>query len=129
MFNHISFGVSDLARSIRFYDAVMETLGHARSFGSEEEGFVTYGPDESYFIICLPEDESRAAQACNGSHICFRAKDRKQVEEFYRVAIARGAKDDGPPGFRPNYSEDYYAAFVLDPDGHQIEAMARVKPE
>ena len=126
MLAHVSVGVKNIQASIAFYDAVMATMGYGRLFGNEEDGFMAYGPEESFFIINTPLDESHEAVACNGSHICLKAKDKNAVDEFYNVAIKMGAKDGGAPGLRPHYSEDYYAAFVFDLDGHKIEAMARV---
>lgn len=126
MFAHISIGVRNIQASVVFYDAVMNALEYGRLFGNEDEGFMAYGPEESFFIINTPLDESREAVACNGSHICLKAKDKNAVDAFYNVAIKMGAKDGGAPGLRPHYSEDYYAAFIFDLDGHKIEAMARV---
>lgn len=65
-------------------------------------------------------------KACNGTHLCFKARSKEMVDAFYKAALAHGAQDDGPPGIRAHYAEDYYAAFVRDPDGHKIEAVARV---
>jgi catechol 2,3-dioxygenase-like lactoylglutathione lyase family enzyme len=126
MFAHVSIGVKNIHASIAFYDAVINALGYGRLFGNEEEGFMAYGPEDSFFIINTPLDESRDASACNGSHICLKAKDKNAVDAFYNTAIKMGAKDGGAPGLRPHYSEDYYAAFIFDLDGHKIEAMARV---
>lgn len=124
MFDHVSIGVSDLKRVLPFYDAVMGALGHGRYFGDEAEGLMAYGSDRGFFVVNLPLDESKAAQACNGSHICFKTGTKEDVDSFYRVAMAHGARDDGPPGLRPAYGENYYACFVRDPDGHKIEAVA-----
>ncbi len=126
MFAHVSIGVKDIKASVVFYDVVMNALGYGRLFGNEEEGFMAYGPEESFFIINTPLDETREASTCNGSHICIKAKDKNAVDEFYNVAMKMGAKDAGATGFRPHYSEDYYAAYIFDLDGHKIEAMARV---
>jgi catechol 2,3-dioxygenase-like lactoylglutathione lyase family enzyme len=124
MFAHISIGVSDLERSVVFYDAVMEALGHERLFGDLEEGFMAYGPEDGFFIINTPLNPERGlSKSCNGSHICFRAKTKQHVDAFYKKAIELGAQCDGPPGLRPHYSPTYYAAFILDPDGHKIEAV------
>lgn len=126
MFAHISLGVSNMERSLEFYDAIMKTLGHGRLFGDEHEGFMAYGPQEGFFIINTPlEPERGKVQASNGTHLCFRAATPEAVDAFYKAAMEHGAKDGGAPGLRPHYSANYYAAFVFDPDGHKLEAMAR----
>jgi catechol 2,3-dioxygenase-like lactoylglutathione lyase family enzyme len=125
MFAHVSLGVTDFTRSLLFYDAVMKPLGYERLFGAEDENFMAYGPEESFFIINTPLDESQSPRACNGTHLCFKAPSTEAVDEFYQVAIKMGGVCDGPPGLRPHYADDYYAAFVHDPDGHKIEALAR----
>lgn len=125
MFDHVSLGVTDLARSLLFYDAVMGALGHRRYFGSENEGFMAYGDPADFFVICLPLDETRSASAGNGTHLCFKASSRKHVDDFYQAALDQGGSCDGPPGVRPEYDANHYAAFVRDPDGHKIEAVAR----
>ena len=126
MFAHISIGVNNIENSVGFYDNVMEALGYKRLFGDVDEKFMAYGPDESFFIINEPLDESKRAQACNGSHICIKAKKKEDVDLFHKTTLKLGAQCDGPPGFRKHYVDDYYAAFILDPDGHKIEAMTRV---
>jgi len=124
MFAHISVGVSNLKKSMIFYDAVMKALGHSRLFGDEHEGFMAYGPKESFFIINTPLDSERgAAHGCNGSHICLRAPSAAAVDSFYGAAIRNGAECAGKPGIREHYSPTYYAAFVYDLDGHKIEAV------
>lgn len=126
MFAHVSIGVKNIQASIAFYDAVMKALGYGRLFGNEEEGFMAYGTEESFFIINTPLDETKPVTACNGSHICLKASTQNLVDSFYAEAMNNGAKDGGALGLRPHYSEDYYAAFIFDLDGHKIEAMARV---
>jgi catechol 2,3-dioxygenase-like lactoylglutathione lyase family enzyme len=127
MFDHVSVGITDLARSAAFYDAVLATLGHGRLFGSEDEMFFAYGRSvsEPFFeIIAAPLDPERGVPAPNnGAHFCFRAATRDQVNQFHAVALQSGGTDAGGPGLRPWYTPDYYAAFVFDPDGHKIEAV------
>lgn len=126
MFAHISLGVRDFAKSLAFYDAVMPALGYERLFGHADEGFMAYGPQESFFIINTPlEAERGPAQSGNGSHFCFKAESPEKVDAFYKAALANGATSGGAPGLRPHYAQNYYAAFVFDPDGHKLEAMAR----
>jgi catechol 2,3-dioxygenase-like lactoylglutathione lyase family enzyme len=129
MFAHVSLGVADFARAKKFYDAVMATLGYEFLFG-EGDVMAAWGQADSFFIINTPLDPARGAVGPNnGAHICFKARGRRAVDAFYQTAMANGAVDAGPPGFRPHYADDYYAAFVLDPDGHKIEALAYVSPQ
>ncbi len=120
--DHVSLGVTDLARSKAFYDAVLKPLGIAPLY--EYDGAVGYGaaPDRANFWIGSPFDSGRKVAAGGGTHVAFAAADRKAVDAFFAAALARGARDDGRPGPRPIYHADYYGAFVLDPDGHKIEA-------
>mgnify|MGYP005680160559 CR=1 FL=1 len=126
MFAHISLGVTDLENSVTFYDTIMPKLGYNRLFGSLEENFMAYGPEESFFIICTPLNENGpSAQSCNGTHICLNALTKESVDQFYKTALKNGASDGGAPGIRPHYAENYYACFIFDPDGHKIEAMVK----
>jgi catechol 2,3-dioxygenase-like lactoylglutathione lyase family enzyme len=126
MIDHISLGVTDLERARKFYDRVLPTLGYRRVW--EVEGGYGYGAtDHPVFWINLPLDERRAAQACNGTHVAFSAPSRAAVDKFHETALAAGATDNGAPG-RRDYTPTYYAAFVLDPDGHAIEAVCH-QPE
>jgi len=122
MIDHVSLGVTDMERSKAFYDAVLKTLGMKRFY--DLEGGAGYGitAEKPVFWIGTPLDEGRPARAGGGTHVAFAAASRKAVNEFYAAAIAAGANDDGKPGLRPIYHADYYGAFVLDPDGHKIEA-------
>ncbi len=117
--DHITIGVSDLARSRDFYRHVLTPLGFSE-IGMWREGAheVEFGLEEaSDFAI------STAYGTESPSHVAFAADRREQVDEFYAAALAAGGRDNGPPGLRPEYSGDYYGAFVLDPDGHNIEAV------
>jgi catechol 2,3-dioxygenase-like lactoylglutathione lyase family enzyme len=121
MIDHVSLGVTDLERSKAFYDAVLKPLGVTRLFNYD--GGLGYGVrDRANFWIGTPFDAGRPARAGGGTHVAFTAASRKAVDEFYRSALASGAMDDGKPGLRPIYHPNYYGAFVLDPDGHKIEA-------
>jgi catechol 2,3-dioxygenase-like lactoylglutathione lyase family enzyme len=120
MLDHVTVGVVDIERSRKFYDSALRPLGIARLYG-EGERFAGYGvAPKAFFWIGMRE----AAQT--GAHIAFAAKDRATVERFYAEAIAAGGRDNGGPGLRPHYDPDYYGAFVLDPDGHNIEAVCRL---
>jgi catechol 2,3-dioxygenase-like lactoylglutathione lyase family enzyme len=120
MLDHVTVGVVDIERSRKFYDSALRPLGIARLYG-EGERFAGYGvAPKAFFWIGMRE----AAQT--GAHIAFAAKDRATVERFYAEAIAAGGRDNGGPGLRPHYDPDYYGAFVLDPDGHNVEAVCRL---
>ena len=119
MFDHVKFGVSDFAASKAFYVKVLEPLGVA----IVAEGVPTYGVElcarGSTVSLVLCQTDEKPAHL----HLAFAAETRQQVEAFYRAALAAGAKDNGAPGLRPQYHANYYAAFVIDPDGHNIEAV------
>ena len=124
MIDHASLGVSDIDRSRRFYDAVLRPLALVRivNFGADRgsDYGAAPGPLGVEFTITA---EARAGAPAPGAHLCFRAPDRAAVDAFHRAAMAKGGQDDGAPGLRLRYHSDYYAAFVLDPDGHRIEAV------
>jgi catechol 2,3-dioxygenase-like lactoylglutathione lyase family enzyme len=117
--DHITVGVSDLARSRDFYRHALTPLGFAE-IGRWKEGAqsVAFGLEEADdFII------STAYPPSASLHVAFAADRREQVDAFYAAALAAGGLDNGPPGLRPEYSDGYYGAFVLDPDGHNVEAV------
>jgi catechol 2,3-dioxygenase-like lactoylglutathione lyase family enzyme len=124
MFDHVKFGVSDFAASKAFFLRALKPLGVA----VVAEGTPTYGVEllgpTSKASLCLFQTEEKPAHL----HLAFTAENRQQVEAFYRAALQAGATDNGPPGLRPQYSGNYYAAFVIGPDGHNIEAVCH-EPE
>lgn len=119
MFDHVKIGVRDFGISKTFYIKTLEPLGVEVA----SEGVPTYGIElcakGSDVSLCLFQTEETPARL----HLAFRAENRQQVDAFYHAALAAGGKDHGPPGLRPHYHANYYAAFVLDPDGHNIEAV------
>ncbi|MDH0863836.1 VOC family protein [Mitsuaria sp. GD03876] len=119
MFDHVKFGVRDFAASKAFYLQALAPLG-VELVG---EGVPTYGIElctkGGTVSLCLFQTDEQPAHL----HIAFAAQTREQVDAFYRAALAAGAKDNGPPGLRPKYHANYYAAFVIDPEGHNIEAV------
>ena len=124
MLDHISLGVRDLAASGSFYDAALAPLGHARVV---EKGIgYACGPgpgrEGMMFWIVRPDAEITPSR---GRHVGFTAPDLNAVEAFRAAAMDVGARDNGAPGLRPEYSDAYYGAFVQDPDEHKIEAMCR----
>jgi|SRR5579871_3077963 catechol 2,3-dioxygenase-like lactoylglutathione lyase family enzyme len=117
MLDHVTIGVENIERSKRFYDAALRALGISRLY-AEGESFAGYGiAPKAFFWI------GRRATPQTGAHVAFAAADRAMVDRFYTEAIAAGGGDNGPPGLRPHYHPNYYGAFVLDPDGHNIEAV------
>ena len=123
MFDHVKFGVSDYAASKAFFLKALEPLGVA----VVQEWPATYGIElssKSMTSLCFYQTDDEPAPL----HLAFTAENRQQVEAFYRAALEAGAKDNGAPGLRPNYHANYYAAFVIGPDGHNIEAVCH-EPE
>jgi catechol 2,3-dioxygenase-like lactoylglutathione lyase family enzyme len=121
VFDHVVFGVSDYAASKAFYLQALAPLGAA---------VVLEGPlgleisADGKTSLCIGPSDEKPAHL----HLAFRAENRQQVEAFYRAALAAGGKDNGAPGLRPEYHANYYAAFVIGPDGHNIEAVCH-EPE
>ena len=124
MFDHVKFGVSNYAASKAFFLKALEPLGVAVA----SEGSPTYGVELSQpkgtVSLCLCQTEEKPAHL----HLAFAAENRQQVEAFYRAALAAGGRDNGAPGLRPKYHANYYAAFVIGPDGHNIEVVCH-KPD
>ena len=123
MLHHIDFTVADLARSRAFYTQALEPLGLApvmaftRDDGQQLVGFGTL-PDPEFWL-------RSGDPAGRPLHVAFLARSRAAVEAFHAAAISAGGNDNGAPGLRPRYAENYYAAFIIDPDGHNIEAVCR----
>lgn len=120
MIHHVSVGTNDLARSKRFYDAVLPIVGIQPMAG--DAGGLGYGNGTFHFSVQVPIDGAPATVG-NGSHVAFAVENRDMVDRFYAAALAHGGRGDGEPGLRPDYDANYYGAFVLDPDGHKIEAV------
>lgn len=127
MIHHLDIAVSDLARSLAFYTQALEPLGlrpvlhHKHPGGHEVIGFGVL-PDPVFWI--------RNGEAAVGPiHLAFLAPTRAAVDAFHRAALAAGGTCNGPPGLRPRYADNYYAAFVIDPDGKNIEAVNRASAD
>lgn len=112
MFDHVGLRVKDVAASGRFYRALLAPLGHV----ADESG-TGFGPPGS------PGLWLHAAQGGSGCHLALRAPDRAAVDRFHAAGLAAGGRDNGAPGVRPDYGPSYYAAFVIDPDGNNVEAV------
>ena len=122
MLDHVSVGVIDLGRSRRFYDAALRPLGLVRILDFEDRGS-DYGFAPAPLGVEFTITRETGVTPLPGMHVCFRAADRDAVNAFHAAALAAGGRDDGAPGLRTRYHGDYYAAFVLDPDGHHVEAV------
>jgi catechol 2,3-dioxygenase-like lactoylglutathione lyase family enzyme len=121
MLHHLSFVVTDLARSTAFYDAVLSALGYVRVWSDKTAvGYGSSGSDDKFAIrlraggVVVPGE---------GFHVAFAASSREAVIAFHRAALAHDGKDNGGAGLHPEYGPHYFAAFVLDPDGYRIEAV------
>ncbi len=120
MFDHVSIGVTDFERSKAFYDRALRPVGIERLYadGATAAGYGVR--PKAFFWI------GQRSGVQSGTHVAFFAPSRAVVDRFYAEAMAAGGRDNGAPGLRPNYHADYYGAFVLDPDGHNIEAVCRL---
>lgn len=124
MLDHVGFAVADADRSKVFYEAALEPLGLTlqMTVPAEENGSggTAYGfgtPNDPFFWV---GDNEKVGE---GTHVAFRAGNRAQVDAFHAAALAAGGRDNGAPGVRSQYHENYYAAFVFDPDGINVEAV------
>jgi len=119
MITHISIGVSDVDKSKRFYDAALVTLGYKCLRPARSMSGYGYGRDTIAFWVVAAERPIPADEK-SGLHFCFTAPNA--VDAFHAAALRAGGRDNGAPGLRPIYGPDYYAAFIIDPDGYRIEA-------
>jgi catechol 2,3-dioxygenase-like lactoylglutathione lyase family enzyme len=118
MIDHMGLAVSNYAKSKDFYLAALKPLGY--------ELIMEFGEAGGFGVDKKPDLWVAKAEIGKPNHIAFRAKDRATVDAFYEAAIAAGGKDNGKPGLRPEYHEHYYGAFILDLDGHNIEACCHL---
>ena len=127
MIDHISLAVQDLDRSRAFYDRVLGVLGHQRVIDQDLEDYAWCGyGDGPEPVFCIGAGKPPPAEPPvppDGQHVAFQASDRATVDRFHAEALAAGATDNGAPGLRPEYHPDYFGAFVLDPDGNNVEAV------
>jgi len=118
MFDHIGFHVSDFPKSKAFFLKALEPLGVAMVNGGEGWALIGKGGKPQFWFGVFGD-------APGPIHLAFAAENREQVRRFHAAALAAGGKDNGAPGLRPEYHEHYYAAFVIGPDGHNIEAVCQ----
>ena len=121
MIAHVSIGVRNIDRSKHFYDAALEPLGYECLRAARSLLGFGYGRDNIALWVVQAERPVPADEK-SGLHFCFTAPDAAAVDAFHAAAIAAGGHDNGAPGLRPIYGPDYYAAFIIDPDGYRIEA-------
>ena len=119
MIHHVSIGVRDLSRTKRFYDAALQPLGY--NCLSEDATSLGYGGGQVGLWVGVADHPVPPDDASN-LHVCFAAPTRAAVDAFHGAALRCGGRDNGAPGLRPAYGPDYYAAYVVDPDGYRIEA-------
>jgi catechol 2,3-dioxygenase-like lactoylglutathione lyase family enzyme len=127
MLHHVSFAVVEIERAANFYDKTLAALGYVRVFEDlrpgEDGQAVGYGLENQDDKFCIKQACSSSASAGPGFHLAFAAPSRAAVHEFHEQALLNGGRDNGRPGPRPGYGPNYYACFVIDPDGHRIEAV------
>jgi catechol 2,3-dioxygenase-like lactoylglutathione lyase family enzyme len=119
VFDHLTLTVSDLQRSAEFYQKALGPLGFTRQRDYGE--LLAFGPagKPAFWLKAGPTPQS-------SMHLAFRSRDRVSVDGFHAAAMKAGAKDDGAPGLREHYHPNYYGAFIIDPDGHHIEAVCHL---
>lgn len=115
---HIGIPVSDIAKAKAFYGAIAPSIGLKQL--ADHEDFVGYGSGDSYELYVHTNKVG-----ISGLHVCFEVASKKLAQQFHTSALAAGGTDNGAPGIREDYSPTYYAAFVIDPDGNNIEAVFR----
>lgn len=124
MIDHVGFPVSDYARSKTFYEKALAALGYTLIMEVPGRQTESGGAAAGFGANGKPDFWIGGEGGLTGTlHVAIAVKDRATVDAFHRAALAAGAKDNGAPGLRPHYHPNYYGAFVLDPDGHNIEAV------
>jgi len=118
MYDHIGLQVKDLNASARFYEAVLQPLGAVAT--SRDTASAGFGPSTDQSVLWLYVTKTKPV---GGTHVAFQASSRAAVDRFHREGLQAGGRDNGAPGVRTDYAPNYYAAFLFDPDGHNVEAV------
>lgn len=118
MLDHISLGSANYPQALAFYDAILKPLGYTRVFDAGDA--MGYGSEG---VAAFWVGNEKNVQPSTGLHVAFQAPSQQAVNAFHQAALANGGKDNGAPGLRPHYSPTYYAAFVISPEGHHLEAV------
>jgi catechol 2,3-dioxygenase-like lactoylglutathione lyase family enzyme len=133
MIDHMTFRVSNLDTTTRFYTAALTPLGYQATepmeFGGQRMvGFscLTATGDKALDTWFIQGPSAYGVPITSGCHLCWRAGSRAEVDAFYHAAMAAGGRDNGPPGLRTHYAPNYYGAFVIDPDGNNVEAVCHL---
>lgn len=121
MFSHVTIGSNNVKKAGEFYDAIMATLGNERFYTAENA--LSYGTATGAKIWILTPFDGEEATIGNGAHVAFMAPSRDAVHKFHEAALVHGGSDEGPPGPRPHYHRNYYAAYVRDPEGNKLQAV------
>jgi catechol 2,3-dioxygenase-like lactoylglutathione lyase family enzyme len=116
MYDHIGLRVKHLDTSARFYQTALASLGHVP--GASDATYAGFGPKGAPALWLHANPDAKG-----GAHVALRAPNRAAVDQFYQAGLAAGGRDNGAPGLRPDYSPTYYAAFLIDPDGNNVEAV------
>lgn len=128
MLHHLSLGTPHIDRAARFYDAALHPLGYVRVWSDLRPGgtgqAVGDGPPGGGDKLAIKQ-VATPVPAIPGFHLAFAAPSRQAVVDFHAAALAAGGQDNGPPGLRPDHGATYFAAFVIDPDGHRLEAVCK----
>ena len=128
MLHHISIGVQDIEKAARFYDAALAALGYVRVWTDLRRGewgqAVGYGPRGSGDKLAIKQ-VAQPVPDIPGFHVAFSAPSRAAVVAFHAAALANGGRDNGQPALRPDYGPGYFAAFVVDAEGHRLEAVCK----
>jgi catechol 2,3-dioxygenase-like lactoylglutathione lyase family enzyme len=131
VFSHVAVGANEMAKAMRFYDAVLAPLGMARK--TTHRVAISYGPEDFTgvnppFWVLKPYDKN-AASPGNGVTVAFAVPTRGAVDAFHAAALAAGGTDQGGPGIRAHYHPDYYAAYIRDPEGNKVCAVCHLPPQ
>ena len=119
MFDHVGLNVADFETSKRFFETALSPLGYRVVMDFSEYGAAGFGTDDAKPEFWVSARDPRGM----GTHVAFHAADRATVDAFYAEALAAGGTDNGAPGIRHDYHPTYYSAYILDPDGNNIEAV------